>query len=110
MSMTESDLPTRPKPIRRRTPKRAAEEARYRRRVKEWLKDKIVCRGHNCIYWPTQCHHSHGRRGRLLLYEPFWIPVCEFCGAWIHENPKQARELGLLCPQGCWNDQSLVPR
>jgi hypothetical protein len=87
--------------IRSRTPKRAAQERAYRKRVKVWLKEHPTCQG--CGGHSTQAHHSHGRVGRLLLYEPWWIAVCDFCHQDINEHPAQARMRGLICPVGQWN-------
>ena len=53
----------------------------------------------------TECHHTHGRVGKLLLFKPWWIAVCSDCHKWIHSNPERARELGLLCAIGEWNTQ-----
>lgn len=57
----------------------------------------------------TQCHHTHGRQGRLLLYEPYWCPVSMKGHEWIELHKKIARDHGLLCMLGRYNDQSLVP-
>ena len=51
----------------------------------------------------TQCHHYQGRRGMLLLHEPFWIPVSWEGHRWIEDHREQARALGLLCPLGRYN-------
>lgn len=115
--------------IRRRTVKRAAEERRYRARVKEWLMlpenrwcavtaalrraalhawfttrdaDKAG-KWHTGLQPANQCHHSHGRVGRLLLYEPWWVAVSDWGHQWIQDHPEQARKLKLLCPLGQWN-------
>lgn len=105
------------RPIRKRTSKRAAEEARYRKRSKQWLFPSDgafrFCEGHHERLLPpviaNQVHHKFGRRGRLLNYEPFWIAVCNDCQDWIHNRePDKARELGLLCPKGQYNNQSLA--
>ncbi len=92
-----------------RTPERLHEERVYRARVREWLRlpENRWCR----VYWllsgrrvpATQCHHYQGRRGMLLLHEPFWIPVSWEGHRWIEEHHAQARELNLLCPLGKYN-------
>ena len=115
-------------PVRRikaRTPQRAKDEATYRKEVKAWLAQPenhwcLACerlrkflpetdvRQHS-IQYATQCHHSHGRRNRLLLHKPFWIAVCSDCHHFItFVNPRAAREAGLLCPEGRYNDQSAI--
>jgi len=111
---TKTVRATKPKrPISRRTKTRAAQERIYRKRVSEWLKEP---KNHRCIvctllYVPprraTQCHHSRGRRGALLLMEEFWKPVSMWGHNWIDRNPDKARDLGLLCNKGLYNT---VPR
>ena len=93
-----------PKRIAPRTKKRASEEAKYRRRVKVWLVGKTCGQGY-CKAPATECHHRNGRAGKLLLHEPFWLPVCNFHHHWITNYPSQARQLGLICELGKWNDQ-----
>lgn len=92
--------------IRSRTPKRAAEEAIYRKRVKVWIVDKyceVELILHNRKVPATQNHHTHGKRGRLLLYEPWWCPVTQWGHDWIRDHPLEARVLGLICEVGQWN-------
>lgn len=115
-------------PVRRikaRTPQRAKDEATYRKEVAVWL---VQPENHWCkacellrpflpesdarqhsIHLANQCHHKFGRRGRLLLHKPFWIPVCESCHHFItFISPTIARAAGLLCPEGQYNDQSAI--
>lgn len=97
------------KPIRRVSPKKAKANRAYNARVKEWLKEagNTIC--HACIARrkpiqpASQCHHSHGRLGKLLMFEPYWIPLCDDCHRWIHANPEAARKLSLLAEKGQWN-------
>jgi hypothetical protein len=92
-----------------RTPERAAQERLYYDRVKEWLRlpENRWCRVYLLLLEQrvpaTQCHHFQGRRGMLLLYEPFWIPVSWEGHRWIDDHRQQARDLGLLCPLGKYN-------
>lgn len=51
----------------------------------------------------TENHHRRGRAGRLLMDQRFWTPCCRSHREWPHENPRQARELGLLAEVGEWN-------
>lgn len=92
----------RPKPS-----SRAADEKRYRERVKEWLIENPACfafwRDVNCDPHATQVHHKHGRVGNLLLKESLWVPVCARGHAWIHSNIASARALDLYAPKGQWN-------
>jgi hypothetical protein len=95
--------------VARRTVERADQERLYRTRVKAWLAlpENRWCRVYLLLLSrrvpATQCHHYQGRRGRLLLYEPFWIPVSWEGHRWIDEHRERARELGLLCPLGRYN-------
>ena len=78
--------------IRVRSKKRAAQERKYRQRVKEWIEGK------RCAVFPelraTQCHHQKGRIGDLLLNEDFWLPVSGAGHVFIHQYPKVAYEKG----------------
>ncbi len=90
----------------RRTPERALQEKSYRQRVKAWLlrPENRSCRVYQLLLDrqvpATQCHHYQGRRGMLLLYEPFWIPVSYEGHRWIDEHRAQARALGLIVSAG----------
>ena len=111
--------------IKARTPGRAKDESTYRKEVSAWL---ALPKNHWCAACQplakvmqgiddpiflrapaTQCHHKFGRRGRLLLHKPFWVPVCEDCHYIItFVNPTAARKAGVLCPEGRYNDQSAI--
>jgi hypothetical protein len=99
----------RKRSIARRTPQRAAQERLYLRRVREWLRltENRWCQVYLLLLGrrvpATQCHHYQGRRGMLLLYEPFWIPVSWEGHQWIGDHRQRARELDLLCPLGRYN-------
>jgi hypothetical protein len=92
-----------------RSPARVQQERRYRSRVQEWLRlaENRWCRVYLLLTGQrvpaTQCHHYQGRRGMLLLYEPFWIPVSWEGHRWIDDHREQARQLGRLCPLGRFN-------
>ena len=95
--------------LARRTPKRAEQERLYGTRVRAWLRmpENRWCRVYLRLLGQrvpaTQCHHYQGRRGMLLLHEPFWIPVSWEGHRWIDEHREQARALNLLCPLGRYN-------
>ncbi len=88
---------------------RAGQERIYIARVREWLRlpENRWCRVYLVLAGrrvpATECHHYQGRRGMLLLYEPFWIPVSWEGHQWINDHRERARELGLLCPLGRYN-------
>jgi hypothetical protein len=95
--------------LRSRTPERAAEERLYNQQVPEWLRlpenkwCQVYLRLTGERHPATQCHHYQGRRGSLLLYREYWIPVSFAGHRYIDDHPNEARELGLLCPLGFYN-------
>src|SRR5215831_12274322 len=105
----EEELKQYKRSVAKRTPRRLEEERLYRTRVKEWLTqpENRWCRVYSVLLGQrvpaSQCHHYQGRRGMLLLYESFWIPVSFEGHRWINDNRGLARGLGLLCPLGRYN-------
>lgn len=103
---------SRKRRIRPATAARAASQRRYRQRVKDWLRAGTpahrVCVVSLRLQWSpvaaTQVHHKYGRRGRLLNWEPGWLPVSACGHQWITDYPKEAVALGLVGPVGTWND------
>ncbi len=91
------------------TPERIRQERIYRARVREWvqLPENRCCRVYLLLLGrkvpATHCYHYQGRRGMLLLYEPYWIPVSWEGHHWINDHREEARRLGLLCPLGRYN-------
>jgi len=92
----------KPKYIKRSTPKRAKQTRLYNKLVASWKVGK-VCEFPYCRSKADHCHHSRGRVGRLLLAQEHWIALCEHHHHWVHENIKQAREMGLFCELGQFN-------
>lgn len=79
------------------SPRRAIVNAAYSRLRITFLaahpkcQARLACkRGHS-----RDIHHVHGRGSNLLKPET-WLAVCRRCHDAIHDNPKAARELGLL--------------
>jgi hypothetical protein len=95
--------------VARRTPERATQERLYQTQVQEWLRlpenrwCQVYLRLLDRRVPASQCHHYQGRRGMLLLYQPFWIAVSWEGHRWISEHHQRARELDLLCPLGRYN-------
>ena len=84
--------------IKPRTAKRAAQEARYRKRLAVWILDK-KCAVVGCHRAATQCHHAKGREGDLLLNEEFWTPTCDPHHDYYTEHSKEAIEIGFSKPR-----------
>ncbi len=102
--------PRRIKPVSKAMTKKLRE---YAKRVKAWKQDRY-CVGSLVIFkglpicppYPHLCednHHKRGKLGALLMDERYWLPVCRKLHNWIRDNPKIARDLGLLCQPGEWN-------
>ncbi len=102
------------KPIRSATTKRAKELRKYSADAKVYLENRN-CAVHGKLthewFWDvskiiepaTQIHHTHGRMGSLLNYQPWWLACCATCHRWIEDNKAKARALGFLCELGEWN-------
>ena len=87
------------KPIRSRSPKRQKQEAQYSKQSKPFKEAHPLCTAtisNICTYYTTDVHHKDGRVEDKLTDETDWIAVCRACHMWIHEHPREARELGLL--------------
>ena len=89
------------KPIRRISPKRAAEQAQYRKVRKEFLAVKAYCEV--CKEVATEVHHHAGRIGRLLCDTKNFHALCFRCHRMAHDNIAWARAMGLICESGGWN-------
>ena len=91
-------------PIRRVSVKHAKELREYAKLRKEFMELNDLCYathilrrcGHyDCQRWASDLHHVQGR-GKNLLRTETWIAVCRSCHQFIHDHPRQAREVGLL--------------
>jgi hypothetical protein len=85
--------------------KRASETRTYSRLKRAWMSrsENQICHVAGCGKKATDLHHSRGRIGRLLNAEEFWMALCRTHHNFVHSNPSQAREMGLLPPIGQWN-------
>lgn len=83
-----------PAPIKRRSDKRAEQERRYNKRVKEWLVGK------RCAVFPwlpaTQVHHRAGRHNEMLMDETYWLAVSSEGHEFIHANSEYSRKAGYM--------------
>lgn len=75
----------------------------YRAKSARWLAGK---RCFQCFDKQISVHHTRGRVGTLLCDERFWLALCDHCHRWVHDNPEEARSVGLLCQPGEWGKQS----
>jgi hypothetical protein len=48
-------------------------------------------------------HHTHGRLGANLSYQPWWLVLSKWGHRAVHAFPNEARQWGWICPLGQWN-------
>jgi 5-methylcytosine-specific restriction endonuclease McrA len=62
------------------------------------LKEEFLTKNTKCLVCTkanaVDVHHVAGRYGKGLTDVNNFLPVCRQCHNWIHENGKEARELG----------------
>jgi hypothetical protein len=64
--------------------------------------------GHPVSAKLNEVHHMFGRRGRLLNWQPGWMPVSKQGHRWVHANIREARRLCFYAPLGFWEDWKRV--
>lgn len=69
----------------------------YNAKSRRFKKENPVCQARlqGCTQTTVDVHHMKGR-GKYLLDETTWLPVCRNCHDTIHQYPKESKELGLL--------------
>ena len=83
--------------INPRSKKREAENKVYLMLREKFLRDNPIC-----AVFPlmdsTEVHHTYSGKDRdkYFLIVETWLAVSRKGHKWIHDNPKEARELGLL--------------
>lgn len=86
-----------------------SDRARYVNKVRpEYIAAHPWCeicpkRGRKDRFRTTDIHHTRGRIGRLLCDTRFFLGGCRPCHDWAHENPREARALGITAPASEWN-------
>ncbi len=51
----------------------------------------------------NEVHHTHGRTGKLLRHQQWWMAVSKAGHRWIHAHIAEARKHGWICQPGQWN-------
>jgi len=53
---------------------------------------------YKCSLKSTDIHHTYSGANRHIYFLEVntWLSVCRNCHTWIHNNPDDAKELGLL--------------
>lgn len=94
------------KPISEAKKKTNAEYAKLKR---VWWGEGRKCEFPGCRKLAEKYpHHAWGRAGSLQNDVRGWKAVCRFHHNWIDQNRNKARELGLLCPYGHFNDPKRI--
>lgn len=84
----------KPKPIAKRSKKRAKQETEYSKVRRIYLEHFPVCEVWNCGLKSTQIHHRMGRIGPLLIDVNHFLAVCDTCHSYIENHPLWAKEQG----------------
>jgi len=92
----EKTPPKAKKAIRQMSEKREEESKEYKELRLQFLEENPICiiTGNKA----TEIHHKYSGkdRGKHFLNTTTWLAVSRYAHEWIHENPKEARELGYL--------------
>ena len=92
--------------VRHTSTARAKQLREYRRDVALFLdcETRCACCGIVVSRANRTNHHRYGKVGRLLNWKPGWSMVGIGCHCWITDHPQEARKMGLIGPEGTWND------
>lgn len=82
-------------PLRKESEKRQAEKVIYAEKRKAYMEANPYCEFDGCSRLSTDCHHK-AKRGANYLDETTYFAACRVHHRWIHQCPKEAREMGLL--------------
>ncbi len=98
------------KPIRRATPKRAKELAKYRRLKAKFLMEHSVCVrcSRKIPLEGRTLHHWAGRRNDLLCWVPGFRMACFDCHQQIERYRNDAVKEGFRAPDNLFGRASLV--
>lgn len=96
-SKVEDRKPLIRKPINQKSKKMKIADQAYTILRKKFMENKPLCEAalNCCNGGASDVHHKAGR-GENHLKVDTWLSVCRACHTYIHENPKESRELGLL--------------
>mgnify|MGYP003634956779 FL=1 len=96
-SKVKTTKPLKRKPINQKSKKMQILDQAYIKLRKKFMEENPICQCsmHCCNGAATDCHHKKGR-GKYHLVVNTWMSVCRQCHNWIHDNPKEAQELGFL--------------
>ena len=84
-------------PIKKKSKKQVALDTAYNLLRRPFMEKHPMCQAAlpGCQGPSCDVHHKN-QRGEYYLVVNTWMAVCRVCHQWIHENPKEARELKYL--------------
>jgi ribosomal protein S27AE len=80
--------------MRKVSKKRQEQNKAYKVVRDKFMTDNPYCE--RCGREATENHHTNGRSGDRLLDTNYFMAVCRSCHVWIHEHPKESREVKWL--------------
>ena len=83
-------------PLKRVSSKRARQLKAYSLLRAAFLKVNERCGFPLCEAFATEVHHINKRHGERLNVTEDWVGLCSHHHRWVHDNPSQARNWGLL--------------
>lgn len=94
---TDPPKPKKHKPIANKSKKQKELDKHYLVLRKVFLEKHPMCHAAlpGCGMHSTDVHHM-SKRGQNYLVVSTWLSVCRHCHSWIHDHPKDAKELNLL--------------
>lgn len=82
-------------PIPKESVKRQQERQEYTEKRAAYLSTHTFCEFEGCHRLASEIHHK-AKRGANYLNEDTFFAICRTHHRWLHENPAEAREMGLL--------------
>lgn len=80
--------------------KKKKKDVEYLKLRTRFLLEKPNCeiRTPKCTMLSTDVHHTRAGQDRSVYYliQSTWLSTCRVCHTWIHEHPKEARDLNYL--------------
>lgn len=95
---SNSNKPTKRKPISPRSPKRIKQDVEYSKLRKDFLEKNPLCQAHLpdlCQGVATEIHHRAGKIGSLYCDVTNFLAICRPCHNYITQFSKEAIERGL---------------
>lgn len=82
-------------PLRKESIKRQQERQEYTEKRAAYLSTHTFCEFEGCHRLASEIHHK-AKRGANYLNEDTFFAICRTHHRFLHDNPVEAREMGLL--------------